>query len=131
MRKILIIGMAILMMACSSNVPKGILPEKELIPVLVEIHLAESVFIQRYAMQVTRTNYLEDLYLSILKRHHLDQKKFEESILFYGKHPEIYKPIYDEVLNRLNEMHALAQAKDSIRTHSAPAQTHSAPVQTQ
>ncbi len=120
MRNILIFGMAILMMACSNNVPKGILPEKELIPVLVEIHLAESVFIQRYAMQVTRANYLEDLYLSILKRHHLDQKKFEESILFYGKHPEIYKPIYDEVLNRLNEMHALAQAKDSIKNHLPP-----------
>ncbi len=120
MRNILILGMAILVMACSNTIPKGILPEKELIPVLVEIHLAESIFIQRYAMQVTRANYLEDLYLSILKRHHLDQKKFEESILFYGKHPEFYKPIYDEVLNRLNEMHALAQAKDSIKNHQPP-----------
>ena len=120
MRNRLILGMAILMMACSNNVPKGILPEKELIPVLVEIHLAESIFIMRYTMQVTRANYLEDLYLSVLKRHNIDQKKFEESILFYGKHPEIYKPIYDEVLNRLNEMHALSQAKDSIKNRQAP-----------
>ena len=120
MRNFLIFGMAILMIACSNNIPKGIYTEKEITPVLVEIHLAESIFIMRYTMQVTRANYLEDLYLSVLKRHNIDQKKFEESILFYGKHPEIYKPIYDEVLNRLNEMHALSQAKDSIKNRQAP-----------
>ena len=122
MRNFLIFGMAIMMMACSNNIPKGIYTEKEITPVLVELHLAESIFTMRYTMQVTRANYLEDLYLSILKRHNIDEKKFEESILFYGKHPEIYKPIYDEVLNRLNEMHVISQAKDSIKNHLPPVQ---------
>ena len=122
MRNFLFMGMAILMMACSSKIPKGIYSEEEITPVLVELHLAESIFTMRYTMQVTRANYLEDLYLSILKRHNMEQKKFEESILFYGKHPEIYKPIYDEVLNRLNEMQALSQAKDSVNSRLPPVQ---------
>jgi hypothetical protein len=116
MRNSLIIITVILVLACSnSNVPKGILTEKEITPILVEIHLAESIFAQRYSLAITGENYQEDLYLSILKKYKLDRKVFEASVLYYGKHPEIYRPIYDEVLNRLNEMAVKAKAKDSIR----------------
>jgi hypothetical protein len=80
----------------------------------VELHLAEAIYNQRNAADVSRTNYQEDLYLSVLKKHKLDQKVFEASVLYYGKHPDKYKPIYDEVLNRLHEMEAKARASDSI-----------------
>lgn len=107
----------VLALACSSNkVPKGILTEKEITPVLVELHLAEAIFAQRFAQEVTRENYQEDLYLSILKKYKIDQKTFEASVLYYGKNPILYKPIYDEVLNRLNEMSTKSRAKDSIQT---------------
>ena len=115
MRKLWIIAMAILILACSNNrLPKGILTEKKITPVLVEIHLAEGVYSQRYAQQITRENYPEDLYLSILKKFKLDRKIFEASVLYYGKHPDKYKPVYDEVLNRLNEMSVKSRARDSI-----------------
>ena len=117
MKHCLIIAMIVLALACSKNkIPKGILSEEEITPVLVDLHLAEAVFAQRYALQVTRDNYQEDLYLSILKKYKLDQKAFEASVLYYGKHPIQYKPIYDEVLNRLNEMNAKSRANDSIIT---------------
>ena len=117
MRYFLITAMVVLAFACSKNrVPKGILTDEEITPVLVELHLAEAIFAQRYALEVTRDNYQEDLYLSILKKYKLDQKTFEASVLYYGKNPVKYKPIYDEVLNRLNEMSAKSRAKDSIQT---------------
>jgi len=117
MKHCLIIAMIALALACSKNkLPKGIIPENEIIPALVDLHLAEAVFAQRYALQVTRDNYQEDLYLSILKKYKLDQKAFEASVLYYGKHPDKYKPVYDEVLNRLNEMNAKFRANDSIQT---------------
>jgi len=116
MRYYLIIVMVVLAFACSKNkVPKGILTDEQITPVLVELHLAEAIFAQRYALEVTRDNYQEDLYLSILKKYKLDQKTFEASVLYYGKNPVKYKPIYDEVLNRLNEMSAKSRAKDSIQ----------------
>lgn len=117
MRNFLIIVMIILVLACAKNkIPKGILTEKEITPVLVELHLAEAIFTQRYSLEVIRENYQEDLYLSVLKKYKLDQKVFEASVLYYGKHPDKYKPVYDEVLNRLNEMEVKAKAKDSIQT---------------
>lgn len=115
MRKWWMIAMAMMVLACSNNrIPKGILSEKQITPVLVDLHLAEGVFNQRYAQQITRENYQEDLYLSVLKKYKLDRKAFEASVLYYGKHPDKYKPVYDEVLNRLNEMSVKSKARDSI-----------------
>ena len=101
--------------SCSNNkTPKGILSDKEITPILIELHLAEAIYTQRYAEEITRQNYQEDLYLTILKKYKLDRNAFEASVLYYGKHPDKYKPIYDEVLNQLNEMNVKARIKDSI-----------------
>jgi len=116
MKKILIILSAILVFACMGNrTPNGIMSEKEITPIIVEIHLAEGVYAQRYMEKITRENYQEDLYLSALRKFKVDRKVFEASLLYYGKYPEKYKLIYDEVLNRLNEMDAKTRAKDSIQ----------------
>lgn len=123
MRYFLIIIMIILTLSCSKNrVPKGILKEKQITPVLVEIHLAEAIFAQRYSQENTRENYQEDLYLSILKKYKIDRKVFEKSVLYYGEHPVKYKLVYDEVLNRLSEMSAKSRAKDSIQAKSMKAE---------
>jgi len=123
MRKLLIILMAVLVLACSKNrVPKGILSQKKIIPVLVDIHLVDGIYAQRYTQKITRENYENDLYLTVLKKYKIDQKAFEASILYYGKHPEKYKAVYDEVLNRLNEMEVTSRAKDSIQNIKARAQ---------
>lgn len=115
MRYFLTILMAILAFSCSNNkTPKGILSDKEITPILIELHLAEAIYTQRYSQEITGENYQEDLYLTILKKYKLDRKAFEASVLYYGKHPDKYKPIYDEVLNQLNEMNVKARIKDSI-----------------
>jgi len=116
MRKVLIVLVTILVFACSGNrTPNGIMSEKEITPILVEIHLAEGIYAQRYLEKITRENYQEDLYLSVLKKFKCDRKVFEASLLYYGKYPEKYKLVYDEVLNRLNEMDVKSRAKDSIQ----------------
>ena len=115
MRYFLIILIVIVAISCSNNkVPKGVLTEKEITPVIVDLHLAEAIYTQRYSMDNKRENFQEDLYLSILKKYKLDKKAFEASVLYYGKHPDKYKPIYDEVLNRLNEMNVKSRIKDSL-----------------
>ena len=116
MKKSLLALTLLFFLACSTNnVPKGILSDKEITPILVDIHLAEGIFSQRYVEKITRDNYQEDLLLSVIKKHKVDKKVLEASMLYYGKYPEKYKPIYDEVLNRLNEIEVKARAKDSIQ----------------
>jgi hypothetical protein len=124
MRNYLAILTIVLVLACSKNsVPRGILSEKQITPVLVELHLADAINAQQFTMEVNRNNFKEDLYLSILKKFKLDRKVFEASIFYYGKHPDLYKPVYDEVLNRLNEMEVKNKVKDSIDSRKAHART--------
>ena len=116
MKYFLLILIFVLAVSCSnSKIPKGTLTYKEITPVLVELHLAEAILSQRQGQDALRENYSNDLYLSILKKYNLNQTVFEKSVLYYGKHPEKYKPIYDEVLNQLNELEATNRAQDSIR----------------
>jgi hypothetical protein len=94
------------------NLPKGILPKDKMIPILVDQHLAENIFTQRFALGMNKDKTIEDLYLSVLKKYNVSQKVFEESVFYYSKHPDKYKSIYDEVLNRLNAMDVKVKQED-------------------
>lgn len=114
-RFLIIISLTMAFLCCSEGVPKGVLSAKKMTPILVDLHLAEGIYSQRYLQKITRDNYSEDLYLSVLKKHKVNQKVLEASLLYYGKYPEKYKPIYDEVLNRLHVIEADFHVQDSIR----------------
>jgi hypothetical protein len=88
----------------SNQVPEGILPQKKMVGLLVDIHLSEAINGQRFRFDRTTKNFSNDLYFSICKKHGVDPDVFARSVLYYGKHPEKYDAIYDQVLNRLNEM---------------------------
>lgn len=105
----------------SGNEPKDLLSPKEITPILVDLHLAESIYTQRYALNLTRENIQDDLYLSVLKKHKVDQKVFEQSLAYYTKYPEKYKPIYDAVVDLLNERDVKNKMNDSIRSRTPKA----------
>jgi len=102
----LILFTVLLVYSCGGEkLPKGILPKDKMVPILVDQHLAEVIFNQRFSLGIKDDkNVMDDLYLSVLKKNRVDQKIFEQSVFYYSKHPYKYIPIYDEVLNRLNEM---------------------------
>jgi hypothetical protein len=112
--KWLILILILLVYSCGKEeLPKGILPKNKMVPILVDQHLAEVIFTMRFAVGVKGDNPMDDLYLSILKKHKVDQKVFEESVYYYSKHPNLYIPVYDEVLNRLNEMQVNVKLEDA------------------
>jgi hypothetical protein len=102
-----------LVISCGGNqLPEGILTKDKMVPMLVDQHLAETIFAQRITFGLKSENTLNDLYLSILKKYGVDRKVFEESVFYYSKHPKQYKEIYDEVLNRLNAMEVKVKQED-------------------
>lgn len=113
-RYLILMSLTMLFLCCSEGVPQGVLSASKITPILVDLHLAEGIYSQRYLQKITRDNYSEDLYLSVLKKYKIDQKVLEASLLYYGKYPEKYKPIYDEVLNRLHFIEADFHVQDSI-----------------
>lgn len=106
--------------ACfETRLPKDILPEKQLIPILVDMHLAEAINSQKYNLSLTRDSLPEDLYLSICQKHRVDRSMLEKTLLFYGKHPREYLPLYNQVLNKLSEIQL--KSRNDTTKKSSPA----------
>jgi hypothetical protein len=86
------------------KLPEGILGKNKMIPILIDIHLSESITNQRFALGLTQDSLPENLYLSVCKKHNVDRKTLENSLYYYGRNPEKFTKIYDAVVDRLNEM---------------------------
>lgn len=114
-RSYLIFPLLLVLLACSgNNLPDGVLTKKQMVPIIVDIHLSEAINAQKYNISMIRDSLPEDLYLSICKKHQLDRAVIEKSLHYYGKHTREYIPIYEEVLNVLSEMDVKAKS-DTLR----------------
>jgi len=102
------------LMACGgSYLPDGVLSKKKMVPILVDIHLAEAINNQKFNISMLRDSLPEELYLSICKKYNVDRVVIEKSLLYYGKHTAEYVVIYDKVLDVLSEMEVKAK-NDSL-----------------
>lgn len=100
----LIISCIVIFMISCKKLPEGVLGEKEMVDLLVDIHKGESV------IDFQRGIYYNDslkktLKQSILLKHGVTQSQLDTSFVWYGNHIEDYIKIYDEVITRLeNEL---------------------------
>lgn len=115
-RKFFLALLLVAILACNGSYKQdGVLPRKKIIPILVDIHLAEAINNQKYNISMTRDSLPEELYLSICKKYKVERSVIEKSLLYYGKHPEEYISIYNEVLDVLSELEVKAK-NDTLRT---------------
>lgn len=117
MRKVkylFLLFITLFLLNCGGNLPKGVLPKKKMVPVLVDIHLSEAINNQRFNISLLKDSLPEDLYLSVCKKYNVDRSVIEKSLLYYGKHATEYIPIYEEVLDVLSAMEVKIK-NDTIR----------------
>ncbi len=94
----------------SIDIPKNILTKTEMVPVLVDIHLAQAVVgINQRSDSLRYT--LNDYSFSIFKLHHITREKYDSSLQFYTSHPELLEEIYAEVINELSKKQSEAERK--------------------
>jgi hypothetical protein len=106
----LILGCCLLLVLFSSCRPKGVLSRKEMVSVLVDIHLTEaavSEISEPIPEEWTRgldTEYFKDMaYRSVLRKHHLSQDDFYYSVSWYSRHMNLYEKVYIDVQTKLDE----------------------------
>jgi hypothetical protein len=113
-RNIIYTLLIVLVVACSGNLPKGVLNKKKMVPILVDIHLAESINNQKFNLSLLKDSLPENMYLSICEKYKVDRSDIEKSLIYYGKHTKEYLEVYNEVLDVLSEMDVKAKS-DTIR----------------
>ena len=111
MRTILLILSAISIFAFSScdkppvEKPDNLIPEDKMISMLADIHLAEATFATRRHQDSTIMNTTSpDFYQSVLKEYNVTDTIFEKSYVYYASQPKKFEKMYQQVMNKLNEM---------------------------
>lgn len=104
-----------LLFACS-KVPDEILSEKEMQAVQVDMQLAEAI-INLNSKDFPDNAHKEALYQSIFRKYGITEAEYDSSLVWYGRHLDIYMKVYDRVLADLNKRQ---KALGDVQASAAP-----------
>ena len=118
------IGIMFLLSAC--NRPAGILSERKMTTVLVNMHKTEATLTEKgiyYGAYSKKAPYFNNVF----KRNGITQAQFDSTLVWYTKNPQQFENLYDEVIKQLtilqkdvdnNKFHPIDYANlDKIRVN--------------
>jgi len=111
LKSILLFSLALALVACGKNVekeveiPAGILSQEQFTKVLTDFALAESAAnmnIKNVIIQKTDSVYAFDPLLE----NNVRKSQYDSTVFYYTARPELYKKVYEQVLEALSELQA-------------------------
>ena len=85
---------ALILWSACSHTPKGIIPEKKMCDLLVDMQMAETIMNDDpYTYGSVRQK--NALFQSVFKKHNLTQAEYDSSLICYGKNIDIYMRVHD------------------------------------
>lgn len=87
--------LGIIAVACS-RVPDGVLSQKEMQAVQVDMQLAEAI-VNNTGGNFPDDAHKEALYQSVFRKHKITQAVYDSSLIWYGRNLDVYMKVYDRV----------------------------------
>ena len=87
--------------ACSST-PSGVLSEKKMQSVLIDMELAEAMISSDY-QNYKDIEYKKALYQSVFRKHGITEAEYDSSLVWYGRNLDIYMRVYDRAIAEVNQ----------------------------
>jgi hypothetical protein len=81
--------------------PEGVLPEKKMKDILIDMQLAENMINANY-QNYPDSAHKAVLYQSVFQKHKITQAVYDSSLVWYGKNLDILIRIYDLVIDEIN-----------------------------
>ena len=101
--------------------PRPLIKEKQMINMLVDIHLAEATFNHMRYDSIIRNSSSANFYYSILQKYEVADSVFEKSFVFYASNPRNFEKMYREVMNKLSETEqGFSGRKNDVLEFEAP-----------
>ncbi len=104
-----------LAVSCSKT-PDGILSEKKMKDVLVDMQIAEAM-IGADAKAYESDAEKDALYQSVFRKHKITQADYDSSLIWYGRNLDVYMQVYDRVLTEINDRQ---KALGDVQATAAP-----------
>ncbi len=102
MRYIVVILLSALLTISCSKTPDGVVNEKDMARLMVDMHKAEAIY------EEAENKYYNDslkltLRQSVLQKHNVTPEMFDSTLVWYAHHLEVYNEVYDDVIKILDE----------------------------
>jgi len=101
----------IIALGCSEKSEKKVIPQKDFIPILVDIHLMDAMLANSDFMDKLAKKDSTDYYKTLINQHGYTKTQFDSSITYYSNDLKKFDKIYQEVLARLSKMETKVQEK--------------------
>ncbi|MDR1644798.1 MAG: DUF4296 domain-containing protein [Tannerellaceae bacterium] len=112
---VILLAAAATLVSCS-KVPKGILSEKKMKEVLIDMQLAENMISSNYLAYPDSAR-KGALYQAVFRKHNITQAIYDSSLVWYGKNLDMLMTVFDLALNDVNEQ---IRALGDVQANVAP-----------
>ena len=92
--------------SCEESVvpkPDNLIKEKQMIEMLVDIHLAEATYTKFRYDSIMKNNSSANFYYSVLDKYQVVDSVFEKSFIYYASVPKDFEKMYRKVMNELSQ----------------------------
>ncbi|OOQ61767.1 DUF4296 domain-containing protein [Mucilaginibacter pedocola] len=112
---ILFFSALVILTACKSKVPPGVIPQEQMVSLLTDVHLTDGGMYSIPQVPDSLYRYGKARYIALFKRHKTTSKALETSLKYYSTQPPELMAIYEQVSKNI-------QAKiDSLNKAGSPA----------
>ena len=96
--------LSIILFSCTNTKKKYLIPEKVMVPLLVDMHLADATALYYSPGQIRLKIDSSALYGWIFDKHNVTKMQFDSTIAYYTRHPDRLTRIYDKVIADLSKL---------------------------
>lgn len=102
--EIIIIASLLVTAACSSKTEKKVIPRDDFTEILIDVHLMDGLTsFSEYRKELAQKDSIEYLE-AVLKHHGYKKAQYDSSLIYYSKDLRKFERIYQDVIERLNQM---------------------------
>lgn len=118
MKKAIIISLTLFLFSCNNEkkTPDYVIPHDDMVNIIIDIHLTDGLLTQNKVRRRLSRKDTSNYYNAIFRNYDYTRADFDTSVYFYSKNINKYDKIYEEVLNRLNEMETKLKEESSEET---------------
>lgn len=99
--------MLIFIGACGRKMPEGVVPQRQMSALLLDMHLADGQLASM--LSDSARMYRDAYYQAIFDRYAIDSSTFKQSVEFYSTRPQLMKAIYIDIEKRLEAFNTAEQ----------------------
>ena len=95
---------SLILFSCGNVKRKYLIPDKVLVPLLVDLHLADGVGAAFRVLPLPENADSLALYTGIFEKHGVTRAQFDSTMTYYTDHPKNLIKIYDKVIENLSRL---------------------------